>query len=91
MERTETARQKYTFLQAAPLRRLMRFSWKRPLIGSMIQGLCFGILMSPIVVLRAAEPQLAVLICACAASLFAIGMYPSNRWRHNRPERFGEE
>jgi hypothetical protein len=69
----------------------MHLSWRRPLLGSLAQGACFGIGMFPLLLLLSRSLQVAWKLSVAVAALFALGMYVSNRWKHNRPERFLEE
>jgi hypothetical protein len=89
MEWTERHRKQLSFAQPAPFRRLMYFAWRRPLAGTVAQGVCFGVGMFPIALLLTWSLQAAWQLSVAVAVLFVIGLYPSNRWKHNRPpERF---
>jgi hypothetical protein len=58
------------------------------LAGTVAQGVCFGVGMFPIALLLTWSLQAAWQLSVAVAVLFVIGLYPSNRWKHNRPERF---
>jgi hypothetical protein len=90
MEWAERRNEQLSFAQPAPLRRLMYISWRTPLLGSLAQGLCFGIGMFPVLLLLSWSLELAWWLRVVVAATFALGVYAGNRWKHNRPERFIE-
>jgi hypothetical protein len=47
--------------------------------------------MFPLLLLLSWSLQVAWKLSVAVAALFALGMYVSNRWKHNRPQRFLEE
>lgn len=88
MEWCERKRRDSSFNQPTPFRKLMEFAWRMPLLGSLGQGLCWGVLMFPPILLLVRALQPAWQACVLGAGFVALAIYPCNRWRHNRPERF---
>jgi hypothetical protein len=89
MEWSERRGAAFSKIQPPPFRKLMRYSWRRPFIGSVLQGLTFGVLFSALILLTHGGSTFFLWqTFAITAPLFALGMYPVNRWHHNRPERF---
>jgi membrane protein implicated in regulation of membrane protease activity len=58
------------------------------MLGTLAQGFCFGIGLFPVLLLLAWSLQIAWQLGVVVAAIFALGKYMSNRWKHNRPERF---
>jgi hypothetical protein len=70
----------------------MEFSSRRPLIGSVLQGVAFGVLVTALFFVKnVGDTPVVWQVFAISTPLFALGMYPANRWKRNRPERFGAD